>query len=260
MRAGSSISTNRPAFPRWSNSVNIAGCVAFVTGANRGLGKAYVDALFAAGAAKVYGGARDVASLTDARVTPVKLDVTSAADIAACAAACSDVTLLINNAGAMLARPILAPDSDVAMRHEMDVNVFGLLNMARAFAPVLADNGGGAIANMLSVVSWFTSPYNATYCASKHAALAVSDALRIELRAQGTLVTSVYAGFIDTEMAAAFDVPKTSPQQVAEKTLAGLAAGIHHVRCDQRAEDTYRSSHDDPEKLEAAMQAAWDKR
>src|ERR1700722_13970700 len=137
--------------------MNIESSIALVTGANRGLGKAYTDALLAAGAAKVYGGARDASSvaITDNRLIPVKLDVTQDKDVQAATAACADVNLLINNAGIMLASPMLAEDSEAALRAEMEVNVFGMLRMVRAFAPVLARNGGGAIANMLSVVSWF---------------------------------------------------------------------------------------------------------
>ena len=112
------------------------------------LGKAYTDALLAAGAAKVYGGARDPASIdnTDQRLVPIKLDLTQDEDVRAAAAACPDVNLLINNAGIMLASPMLAEGSEAALRAEIEVNVFGMLRMVRAFAPVLAKNGGGAIA------------------------------------------------------------------------------------------------------------------
>jgi NAD(P)-dependent dehydrogenase (short-subunit alcohol dehydrogenase family) len=172
--------------------MNIENSIALVTGSNRGLGKAYTDALLAAGAAKVYAGARDPASVavTDKRLVPVKLDVTQDGDVNAAAAACPDVNLLINNAGIMLASPMLVDGSETALRAEMEVNVFGMLRMVRAFAPVLAKNGGGAIANMLSVVSWFVFPLNATYCASKHAALALTEGVRIQLKAQRTQVVA----------------------------------------------------------------------
>jgi NAD(P)-dependent dehydrogenase (short-subunit alcohol dehydrogenase family) len=242
--------------------MEIAHCVALVTGANRGLGKAYCEALLAAGAAKVYAGARDPASVEvgDPRLVPLLLDVTREDQVAAAATTCNDVTLLINNAGILLNKPMLAPDSESALRAEMEVNVFGVLRMMRAFAPVLKKNGGGAIANMLSVVSWFVSPFNATYCASKHAALAVTDGARLQLKPQGTQVVAVYAGFIDTDMAAHFNGPKTSPQLVAQQTLAGVRRGLDHVRVDARADEIWQASRTDPEGLHARMQALWNEK
>jgi NAD(P)-dependent dehydrogenase (short-subunit alcohol dehydrogenase family) len=180
--------------------MDVAGKKALVTGANRGLGRAFAEALLEAGASKVYAGARDPSTVSDPRLTPVRLDVTSSRDVAAAAKACSDVETLINNAGAMLAAPVIAENSEDALRRKMEVNVFGMLAMAKALAPMLGHNGGGVIVNMLSVVSWYVYPFNATYCATKHAALAVTDGLRIQLKAQGTHVIGVYAGFIDTDM------------------------------------------------------------
>jgi len=242
--------------------MNLENSIALVTGANRGLGKAYSDTLLAAGAAKVYAGARDPSfvAITDPRVVPVKLDVTQDEDVRAAAAACADVNLLINNAGIMLASPMLADGSESALRAEMEVNVFGMLRMVRAFAPVLAKNGGGAIANMLSVVSWFVFPFNATYCASKHAALALTEGVRIQLKSQGTQVVAVYAGFIDTDMAAGFDREKTPPRQVAERTLAGIRDGLDDVHADERSEAIWQSARTDPAGLHAQMQQQWDER
>jgi NAD(P)-dependent dehydrogenase (short-subunit alcohol dehydrogenase family) len=233
--------------------MKIEGCTALITGANRGLGKAYTEALLAAGAAKVYAGARDPAGIADPRLTPVRLDVSSPSDIAAAAENCGDVNLLINNAGAMLTSPMLAEGSEAALRREMEVNVYGLLGMVRAFAPILARNGGGALANMLSVVSWYVYPFNATYCASKHAALAVTDAVRIQLKAQGTQVVGVYAGFIDTDMASGFDSPKTSPRQVAERTLEGIRTGQDHVLADSSSRDIRAVLQADPAQFAAEM-------
>jgi NAD(P)-dependent dehydrogenase (short-subunit alcohol dehydrogenase family) len=242
--------------------MNIENSIALVTGANRGLGKAYTDALLAAGAAKVYAGARDASSvaITDPRLVPVKLDVTQDKDVNAAATACADVSLLINNAGIMLASTMLSEDSESALRAEMEVNVFGMLRMVRAFAPVLAKNGGGAIANMLSVVSWFVFPFDATYCASKHAALALTEGVRIQLKSQGTQVVAVYAGFIDTDMAAGFDREKTPPQQVAERTLAGIRDGLDDVHADERSEAIWQAVRSDPAGLHAQMQQQWDER
>jgi len=143
--------------------MNIEGCAALVTGANRGLGCAYAEALLAGGAAKVYAAAREPSAIADAQVTPIRLDVTSPAHIAAAVKVCQDVNLLINNAGIMLRSAVLAEGSEDALRREMEVNVYGMLAMVRAFAPILAKNGGGAIVNMLSVVSWFVNPFNGTY-------------------------------------------------------------------------------------------------
>src|ERR1700722_8825586 len=227
--------------------MNIAGSVALVTGANRGLGKAYVEALLSSGAAKVYAGARDPSKITDSHVIPIQLDVSSRIEINAAVRQCSDVTLLVNNAGVMLNTPILARDAMDAMRKEMEVNVFGMASMIHGFAPILAKNGGGAIVNMLSVVSWFTPPFNATYAASKHAALAVSDAARIELRKQGTQVIGVYAGFIDTELAAA-------------RRGQRVESGLNHILADERARQIYDAVRRDPEQLERTQQDAWDQR
>ena len=236
----------------------IEGCTALVTGANRGLGRAYAEALLRAGAAKVYGAARSQATITHPRLVPVRLDVTSPSEVEAAARACGDVEVLINNAGVMLRTPALAEDAETALRQEMEVNVFGLRRMMAAFAPVLARNGGGAIANMLSVVSWYVLPLNATYCASKHAALALTDGARIQLKGQGTSVTGVYAGFIDTDMAAGVAYEKISPLQVAERTLDGVRTGQDHVFADQRAEEIWRATRTDPRGLALRMQDMWD--
>jgi NAD(P)-dependent dehydrogenase (short-subunit alcohol dehydrogenase family) len=189
---------------------------------------------------------------------PIRLDVTSPSDIAAAAGACADVNLLINNAGAILLTPMLAEGSDAARRREMEVNVFGVLAMVQAFTPILSGNGDGALANMLSVVSWYVFPFNATYCASKHAALAVTDAVRIQLRAQGTRVVGVYAGFIDTDMAADVDAPKTPPRHLAERTLTGVRSGQDHVFADDCARDIRIALNTDSAKVAADMQQAWD--
>src|SRR6201996_4823753 len=210
---------------------HIAGTTALVTGANRGLGKAFVQALLDRGAAKVYAGARDpgTVDVTDARVVPVRLDITNSDDIAAAALACSDVSLLVNNAGAMLLRPFLSAPDMSAARTEMETNYFGTLAMTRAFAPALAAAGDGALVNVLSVVSWYAPPFNASYCASKAAEWALTNALRVELRGQGTLVVGVFAGFIDTDMTATVEDSKISPREVAAQTLDGVERGRPEV-------------------------------
>lgn len=238
--------------------MQVEGCTALVTGANRGLGKAFVEGLRKAGAAKVYAGARDPQSVADQEAHPVKLDVTAPADVAAAAELCRDVNLVINNAGIMLSSPALAEGSEAALRRELEVNVFGVLAMMRAFAPVLAANGGGAIANVLSVASWFTPGFNATYAASKHAAEAITDGARMQLRKQGTLVLAVHAGFIDTDMVGDLQVAKTPPQQVVEATLQALRDGQEVVLTDDRSKMVWANTRKDPAIMRATAQEQWD--
>lgn len=215
--------------------MKIQGSVALVTGANRGLGLAYAKALLAAGASKVYAGARDPSSVTLPGVVPVKLDVTRPEDIAAAAAQCSDVNLVINNAGIIAPDPLLAANGVDGLRHTMETNLYGILNVSRAFAPVLAANGGGALVNMLSALSWTSLPGTSAYSVSKAAAWALTNSLRNELREQGTLVVGVHAGYIDTDMVKAVDAPKTRPEDVAQATLAGIEAGAPEVLADDTA-------------------------
>ena len=212
--------------------MNIEGSIALVTGANRGLGAAFCRSLLDQGAAKVYAAARDTESIKIPGVVPVRLDITSDSDIAAAVAMCGDVTLLINNAGISNTTPAMSHDGIDGGRREFDTNVFGTLAMSREFAPVLASNGGGAMVNVLSVLSWFTIPGTAYYCASKAAAWSFTNALRLELAPQGTQVVALHVGLMDTDMAAGMDAPKSSPDGVAAQTLAGVAAGAFEVLAD----------------------------
>ena len=212
--------------------MNIEGAVVLVTGANRGLGAEYVRQLLDRGAAKVYAGARSPESVLTAGATPIKLDVTSATDIQAAVEQCSDLTMLINNAGVVIGSRVMAENSLENAKAEFETNVWGPLNLSKAFAPVLAANGGGAIVNVLSAVSWMSIKEVATYAMSKSAAWSLTNALRLELARQGTLVVAVHPAFIDTDMAAGVDMPKTSPHQVVERTLDGVVAGLPEVLAD----------------------------
>ena len=239
---------------------HIEGTTALVTGANRGLGMAFVQALLDRGAAKVYAGARNpgTVDVTDARVVPVQLDITNFDDIAEAARDCTDVSLLVNNAGAMLLRPFLSAPDMSAARTEMETNYFGTLAMARAFAPVLRAADGGGLVNVLSVASWLASPFNASYCASKSAEWALTNALRVELRAQGTLVVGVHAGFIDTDMAATVDDPKISAQEVAGQTLDAIEKGRPEVLTDEWTRHVKNSVATDQDSLYPVVQRSWD--
>jgi NAD(P)-dependent dehydrogenase (short-subunit alcohol dehydrogenase family) len=238
--------------------MQIRGAVALVTGANRGLGLSFARLLLARGA-KVYGGARDPKRIS-AGVTPVKLDVTNAADVAAAASACADVTLLVNNAGFAAFTPLLEAPSMENARREMEINYFGMLAMCRAFAPVLAKNGGGAILNMLSVVSWFNAPMQGSYCASKAAALSLTDGIRHELHRQGTRVIGVHAGYIDTDMAAGIQGEKSTPDAIAKAALDGVEAGAEEVLTDKRSHDVRAAVMRDPHGMDGAMQKLWEMR
>ena len=213
--------------------MHIEGSVALVTGANRGLGRAFARLLLEHGASKVYAGARDPASLIDPGVTPVQLDVTSRADVEAAARRCRDVTLVINNAGISTGTSVLAADALDRGHHDMDTNVFGTLAMSQAFAPVLAANGGGALVNVLSVLSWLAAPSTALYSASKAAAWSLTNSLRVELHPQRTLVVGVHCAYLDTDMAAHVDVPKLAPERVVELTFEA----IEHERPEVLAAD-----------------------
>lgn len=212
--------------------MKINNAVAFVTGANRGLGLAFAKALLASGARKVYAAARNPASFALPGVTPIQLDVANASEIAAAANACGDVELLINNAGISRGSAFLGSGAIDAARAEMETNYFGPLLVSRAFAPVLARNGGGAIVNVLSALSWVSFPTFATYGASKAAAWSLTNGLRNELRAQGTQVLGLHVGYMDTDMAARVDAPKSRPEDVVSDTLQALEAGADELLAD----------------------------
>lgn len=203
--------------------MDIRGKVVLVTGANRGLGKAFVTALLAAGAAKVYAGARDPHSVDIPGSTPIALDITDDASVQNAAAQCTDVSVLINNAGFLKYGSLLAEDSLENLREHLEVNTFGTLRLSRAFAPILAKQGGGALINVLSVLSWLSPPGSGGYSTSKSAQWGLTNGLRGELREQKTLVIGVHPAYIDTDMVADVQAPKSTPQEVVAITLQALA-------------------------------------
>ncbi len=238
--------------------MKIQGSVALVTGANRGLGRAYAAELVSRGAAKVYGAARNPAGVTDPGVTPIALDITDPERVAQVAQECADVSLLVNNAGVLKYSTFInAPNLDAA-RAEMEVNYFGTLSMCRAFAPVLAASGGGAIVNMLSVTSFYTNPLDASYGASKAAGLSLTNGVRLELHLQGTLVVAVHASFIDTDMAALTSAPKDSPESVVRQALDAVEAGQVEVLADERSRTVKAELSRDHELIYPPVQEFWD--
>lgn len=208
---------------------SIQGKVVVVTGGRRGLGAALVDEVLSRGAAKVYSTAR--AAFTDERpqVVTHALEVTSPESVAALARAAGDADIVFNNAGILLPGTLLTGDFD-DITATFDINVFGPLRVARAFAPILAANGGGALVNMHSVLSWLAG--SGAYGASKAAAWSVTNSLRTELAAQRTQVVGVHAGLIDTDMAAGIAGPRVTPADVARRIVEGLESGAVEVLAD----------------------------
>jgi len=238
--------------------MQIKDAVVLVTGANRGLGKSLVQAFLAAGARKVYAGSRKLVESSDPRLQPIKLDITNAHDIAAAAETCQDINILINNAGiATFTTFLTAPSLDEA-RNTMETNYIGTLAMIRAFAPILKKNGGGVLVNMLSVLSWFASPTLGSYSASKAAALALTETIRIELRSQGTLVMGVHAGFMDTDMADQAIGPKVSTEVVAASIIEGISSDREEVLADQPSQNVKAMLASNRQAFYKQIQADWD--
>lgn len=207
--------------------------VVFITGANRGLGLEFAKQALARGAKKVYASARDPKAVMLPGVIPVKLDVTKPEDALEAARLCGDVTLVINNAGIGRVSSLLGDDAGAVMREQLETNLFGVLNVGQAFAGVLGRNGGGALLNVLSILSWVNAPALAGYSVTKAAAWSLTNGLRHELSKQGTQVIGLHAGFIDTDMVRSFDKPKTTPESVVQQAYDALEAGELEVSIDE---------------------------
>lgn len=207
----------------------------FVTGANRGLGLAFARALVARGAKKVYAGMRDTNGFREPGITPVQLDLHDPASIQAAAALCGDVNFLLNNAGiARYEKSVLDPAGLADARAMFDTNYFGTIRVTQAFAPALLSNGdgAGAILNVLSVASWIAKPLLAAYAASKSAEWSFTNALRVELKDSGVLVSGMHVGFIDTELTKDLQVAKLSAEAVVNSALDGIEAGVEEIIID----------------------------
>lgn len=211
--------------------MRIPGSVALVTGTNRGIGRHFAQQLRERGATKVYATARNPALVAIPGVEVLQLDITDPASVAAAAAAARDVTLLINNAGILTYQNLVTGDLD-KIRMEMETHYFGTLRVVQAFAPVLAANGGGAILNVLSALSWFSYDGTNAYSAAKSAEWSLTNGIRIELAGQGTLVTGLHVGAVDTDMLAGLDIEKNDPADVVRAALDGIEAGSLEVLAD----------------------------
>ena len=221
--------------------MKLANAVVLITGANRGIGQAFAREALARAARRVYPAARDPASDKLPGVLPIQLDVTDPEQVARAARECRDVTLLINNAGVAETGGFLQEGALASARRQLDVNFFGMLQMAQAFAPVLAAHGGGALLNVLSIARWINRPLLGTYGATKSAAWAPTNGLRHELRAQGTQVTALHMGFVDTDLTRGIEMPKSTPEAIVREAFNGLEAGMEEVLADLATQQVRQS-------------------
>jgi len=215
--------------------MQIDNATALVTGANRGIGLAFVKCLITRGVKKIYVGVRDVSlanslvSLHSGLVHPITLDITNQNQIDAAVNEANDITLLINNAGANSNTALVAVDGLDNARSEMETNYFGTLSMCRAFAPVLKNNGGGTIVNVLSILSLVNLPASGSYSVSKAAAYSMNQGVRAELASQKTNVIGVMPGAVDTDMAKDFEGPKEKPLDIAQAAVRAIEDGVEDV-------------------------------
>jgi NAD(P)-dependent dehydrogenase (short-subunit alcohol dehydrogenase family) len=235
--------------------MKIYNATALVTGANRGIGFAFVQALLQAGAKKVYATARKfdswsaVTALDPTRVIPFQVDVTDHHSIAVLADRARDVNLLINNAGILSFGGILDVPTET-ISSQFDTNFYGTLNMSRAFVPVIEQNQGGAIVNLLTLVALASMPGLSTYNASKAAAWSMTQSLRASVAAKGISVHGVFPGAVDTEMLAGVDMPKTSPADIVAAVLAGIESGQEDIFPDPMSTQLYTAWKQDHKAVE----------
>ncbi|MFY1674682.1 SDR family oxidoreductase [Plantactinospora sp. WMMB334] len=210
--------------------MNIEGSVALVTGTSRGIGRQFATQLVERGA-KVYATARDPRQIDVSGVEKLALDITDPASVTAATEAAGDVSLLVNNAGVSVYQNLVT--GDLGQIHtELNTHLWGTLGVIRAFAPVLGRNGGGAILNVLSAMSWFSYEGVNSYSVAKAAQWALTNGVRLELAGQGTLVTGLHMGAVDTDMMAGFDIPKLDPADVVRAALDGIEQGRLEVLAD----------------------------
>jgi NAD(P)-dependent dehydrogenase (short-subunit alcohol dehydrogenase family) len=215
--------------------MEISTATAFVTGANRGLGRHLASELLARGAT-VYAGARDPDGVDLPGVIPVAIDITDPASVAAAAAATGDVNLLINNAGSATGAQLLGDDDLAKLHVEIDTHYFGTLSVVRAFAPQITARGGGAILNILSALSWVTFPGVGGYAAAKAAEWSLTNTLRVQLAPDGIRVSGLHVGYMDTDMAAAVTGPKEDPAKIARIAVDGIEAGRYEIVADDTSQ------------------------
>ncbi|WP_426419743.1 SDR family NAD(P)-dependent oxidoreductase [Bradyrhizobium genosp. A] len=238
--------------------MKIQGSVVLVTGANGGIGRAFVQELLKRGASKIYLGARNRAAVQDLAAESDKLvtrdlDVSNPEHLAMAAETMSDINLLINNAGVAAFTGALSTQDTSSARKEMEVNYFGMLALSQALRATAAFQPGGAIVNMLSILSHVTLPVAGTYSASKAAALALTRTLRAELKIRGVQVLGVMPVQVDTAMGAPLPEPKLTPQEVVSDTLDALEAGQDEVFPGALSRGAAQAFKQDPAGMQAHM-------
>lgn len=225
--------------------MEIKNSIALVTGANRGIGKAIVSALYNCGAARIYATARQIDTLADViaidkeKIIPLALDVTKPDQIEKVASTTQDVNLLINNAGVLGSSGFFASNSLDIARWEMETNYFGTLLMVQAFAPILKHNNGGVIVNLLSVASIVNAPLIGSYCDSKAALYSLTKGIRAQLAEQKTLVVGVFPGPVETDMAKVLPLDKVSVNQIADSILLGIQNNVEDVYPDALSQEVF---------------------
>jgi NAD(P)-dependent dehydrogenase (short-subunit alcohol dehydrogenase family) len=236
--------------------MSITNTRAFVSGANRGIGKAIVEELLKQGASKIYAAARNVDTIetSDPRVIPIQLDVTDATSVRAAIADANDINLLINNAGVLSFGDVLSA-SESEWHQAMQVNFLGKLTLSCEAAPKLEANKGSLI-NMLTLLSLASMPGMAAYNASKAAAWSMALSLRATLKPKGISVHNVFPGAVDTDMLAAVEMPKTDPSEVARAVVEGWKKGEEDIFPDPMSQQVYsawRENHKAVEQQFASM-------
>ncbi len=223
--------------------MKIENTVALVTGANRGIGAALVEALLEGGASRVYAAARQKADLTsvgakaDRRIVPVQLDVTDVAQVERLAGQAGDVNVLFNNAGVLNFGSVLdAPAT--AFIQNFAVNFYGVLNTTRAFAPTLTKHRG-AVVNILTLVALASMPGLGVYNASKAAAWSLTQSFRADFAKRHVKVFSVFPGAVDTDMLKGVEMPKAVPSDVASAVLKGIEANEEDIFPDPMSRQLY---------------------
>jgi short-subunit dehydrogenase len=237
-------------------SYSIQGKTVLVTGANRGIGEALVQALIAQGAKRIFAAARNIDNLKSLVsqapqvITPVQLDVTKASDIAEITKLVGELDILINNAGIATGSNFSGEASLRIAVDEMATNYFGPINLTHALLPVLRKSSSAAVINISSIAGISNFPTLGPYSASKAAVHSFTQGLRAELRNANVFVQGVYPGPVDTDMTKDFEMDKAAPTDVAAVILAGLQNGVEDVFPDAFSQHMYQVFTQNPKQLE----------